>query len=151
MAKEGSGGGDAAPQEAARVPLGLVLLAWLVPGIGHLILGKKLRAYVFCAVVVAGFVTGVLLNGEVGVPKQNDPFSWLATFACLGDGILYFGRLIWLNGLGGMLSGMPLGLDGGGEPVAAGFSYGKTFLVTSGLMNLLCVLDVSDIARGAKD
>ena len=38
----------------------------------------------------------------------------------------------------------------GGDPVAAGFFYGKTFLYTAGLMNLLVVLDVHDIARGDK-
>jgi len=35
--------------------------------------------------------------------------------------------------------------------VSVGFSYGNTFLYTGGLMNLLLVLDVSDIARGEKD
>jgi hypothetical protein len=59
--------------------------------------------------------------------------------------------LIWLNGLGGLLAGLPFDLQGGGSPSAAGFAYGNTFLYTAGLMNLLAVLDVSDIARGDKD
>lgn len=150
MAKEGSRETDSAPEEESRVPFGLLAAAWFVPGLGHLILGKKLRSWVFGAVILAGFVTGVLLHGEVGVPRPEDPFSWLSTFACFGNGILYFIRLAWLNGVGGMISGLPFGLDGGGEPIAAGFNYGKTFLITAGLMNLLAVLDVSDIARGAK-
>lgn len=133
------------------VPYGLLALALLVPGLGHLILGKKTRAFVFCALIVAGFVTGVLLDGEVGVPRPNNPFTWLSTLACAGNGLLYLGRLVWLNGVGGLISGLPLGLDGGGNPVSAGFGYGKTFLITAGLMNLLAVLDVSDIGRGFKD
>jgi hypothetical protein len=59
-------------------------------------------------------------------------------------------RLAWLNGVGGLLGNLPYGLQGGGSPSAAGFAYGNTFLYTAGLMNLLAVLDVSDIARGDK-
>ena len=120
----------------------------MIPGLGHWILGKRRRALVFGFVVVACFVTGVLVDGELGIPRQGNPFSWLTSFACAGNGILYAIRLVWLNGFGGLFSG---GLVGGGDPVAAGFSYGNTFLYSAGLINLLTVLDVSDIARGEKD
>jgi hypothetical protein len=57
-----------------------------------------------------------------------------------------------VNGLDGIFSAtFPYGLQGGGDPVAVGFFYGKTFLYTAGLMNLLVVLDVRDIACGDKD
>lgn len=138
--------------EVRRAPPMLLAAAWLIPGLGHWLLGKRRRALVFALVTVGAFVTGVLIHGELGTPRPGEPFSWLATFACFGNGILYFGRLLWLNGLGGLLhGGIPFGLQGGGDPVAAGFAYGNTFLYTAGLMNLLTVLDVSDIARGEKD
>ena len=115
----------------------LLIVAWLVPGLGHLILKRKLRAAVFAGVIVAAFLTGIALNGELAVPRPGAPFSWLAFAACIGNGALYFvGRLF------------DIGL---GNPMAQGFSYGNTFLVTAGLMNLLTVLDVSDIARGLKE
>lgn len=134
-----------------RVPVSLLLASWFLPGFGHWRLGKKRRAVVFAAVIFFAFVTGVLLHGEIGTPKPESPFSWLAAFACLGNGVLAIGRLLWLNGLGGIFGGFPFGLQGGGSPSAAGFAYGNTFLYTAGLMNLLAVLDVSDIARGEKD
>lgn len=137
--------------EPAKVPMKLILGAWLLPGLGHFLLGRKKRAFVFALVIVSAFVTGILLDGELGTPKQQNPFSWLAAFACIGNGILYFIRLLWVNGLGGIFSLLPFGLDGGGNPAAAGFAYGNTFLYTAGLMNLLTVLDVSDIAKGEKD
>ena len=136
---------------AQRVPVRLLVGAWLIPGLGHWFLGKKKRAVVFAVVIFCAFVTGVLLQGEIGTPKPQSPFSWLAAFACLGNGALSIARLIWLNGLGGLLASLPFELQGGGSPSAAGFAYGNTFLYTAGLMNLLAVLDVSDIARGDKD
>ena len=144
-------GKDRATKGQSRASVPLLLGSWFLPGFGHLRLGKKRRAVVFAAVIFCAFVTGVLLHGEIGTPKPESPFSWLAAFACLGNGVLAIGRLVWLNGLGGLLGGFPFGLQGGGSPSAAGFAYGNTFLYTAGLMNLLAVLDVSDIARGEKD
>jgi hypothetical protein len=141
---------DGTAEERKRVPFAVLAVAWLVPGLGHWILGKRNRAMVFAIVIVCAFVTGVLLNGELGAPKPQSPFSWLAAFACLGNGVLYFARMLWLNGLGGFLGSIPYELQGGGNPSAAGFAYGNTFLYTAGLMNLLTVLDASDIARGEK-
>ena len=148
-AKKSAGGKSA--REKRRTPIGLLIVGWLIPGLGHWILGKKKRAVVFAVVIFCSFVTGLLLEGEIGTPKPQSPFSWLAAFACLGNGILSIARLVWLNGVLGLLANLPYGLQGGGSPSAAGFAYGNTFLYTAGLMNLLAVLDASDIARGDKD
>ena len=145
---EGKGAGEDAPKPVSKL---LILVSWLVPGLGHWLLGKRVRAAVFAAVVTASFITGVLLHGEIAVPQQASPLSWFFTFGCIGNGMLYFIRLLWVNGLDGLFSAsFPYGLSGGGDPVAAGFFYGKTFLYTAGLMNLLVVLDVHDTARGDK-
>jgi len=123
-------------QAPPSAPPALLAAAWFLPGLGHLLLGKRLRAAVFAAVILAAFVTGLLLHGELAVPRSGQPFSFLAFLACLGTGAPYvLGRLLGL---------------GLGDPMAVGFGYGNTFLVTAGLMNLLTVLDVSDIARGLK-
>lgn len=127
---------DQAPAESSAPP-GLLLVAWAVPGLGHLILGRRLRAAVFAGCVVAAFLTGIALDGELASPRAGNPFSWLQAFGCAGNGLLYFAAKL-------------LGL-GGGDPTATGYLYGKTFLYTGGLMNLLCVLDVSDISRGLKE
>jgi len=142
------GESDEQPQPVSKV---LLLVAWLIPGLGHWLLGKRLRALVFAGVILGAFITGVLLHGELAVPQQNSPLSWFFAFGCIGDGVLYLIRLLWINGIDGIFSAsFPYGLDGGGNPVAVGFFYGKTFLYTAGLMNLLVVLDVHDIARGDK-
>lgn len=122
---------------ALPLPLGtLVVLAWLVPGAGHFVLHRRLRAYVFAALIVAAFVLGLVLQGELAVPKAGDPLSYLAAVADLGNGLLYFlGRLVGL---------------GAGTITASSFEYGNTFLLTGGMMNLLLVLDTYDIAMGRK-
>ena len=121
-----------------RLPLpGLMLLAWLVPGLGHLLLGRRLRAAVFCVVIVVGFVVGLALDGELMLPHAGDPLSYLATIAILGSGILFF-------------VARHFGL-GQGVVTAPGYEYGNTFLLTAGMMNLLLILDTHDIAVGKKD
>ena len=134
------------PARAAEAPLPpgrrlppavLMLLAWLVPGLGHLLLGKRSRAAVFAAVIVVAFVTGILIEGELIMPRAGDPLSYLAAFANLGSGILFFAAA----GPSLMIS-YTLGVS---------WEYGNTFLLTAGMMNLLLVLDTHDIAAGRKD
>jgi len=143
---------NASEEKPQQVSKWLLFVAWLIPGLGHWLLAKRVRSAVFAGVVLASFVTGVLLHGELAVPQDNSPLSWVFTFGCLGNGALYLIRLLWVNGFDGLFSStFPYGLQGGGDPVTAGFFYGKTFLYTAGLMNLLVVLDVFDIARGEKE
>jgi hypothetical protein len=150
--QQGATRGKQESDQGASVSKGLLFLAWLIPGLGHWLLGKRVRAVVFAGVIFAAFITGVLLDGELAVPQRSTPLSWVFAFGCLGNGALYLVRLLWVNGLDGLFStAFPYGLQGGGDPVSAGFFYGKTFLYTAGLMNLLVVLDVRDIACGDKD
>ena len=130
--------GDGGDNEGRLKPLpwGLLLVSWLVPGAGHLILGRRRRAVVFTSVILLAFLTGLLLDGELVLPRHGSPFTWFKSFACVGNGVLF---------LLGRLAGV-----GAGDPTAAGFPYGGAFLYTAGLMNWLVVLDASDIARGRK-
>ena len=115
----------------------LVVVAWLVPGLGHFLLGRKLRALVFAGLIAVSFILGIVLNGELVLPKHGDPISYLAAVASLGSGALFL-----------VAKFMGLGL---GDITSAGFDFGKTFFYTAGLMNLLLLLDVHDIAVGKKE
>ncbi len=118
------------------VPL-LLGLAWFVPGLGHALLGRRVRAAVFFGVVVVAFLLGVVFDGELVTPHPGDPLSYLATIASLGNGVLFFvARAVGL---------------GQGVVTAAAYEFGNTFLLTAGMMNLLLVLDTHDIATGKKD
>jgi hypothetical protein len=125
-------------EQGTRLPVPvLVLLAWLVPGLGHLLLGRRLRAAVFFAVISVGFIVGLALDGELILPHAGDPLSFLAAIASVGNGLLFFvARALNL---------------GQGTVTAPGYEFGNTFLLTAGMMNLLLLLDTHDIAVGRKD
>lgn len=126
----------------------LLVLAWLVPGLGHALLGRRLRAAVFFVVVVVGFVLGLALDGELMLPASgdalaflsmpaSDPLRFLALIASVGNGLMFF----IAHAVGA----------GQGTVTAAAYEFGNTFLLTSGMMNLLLILDAHDIATGKKD
>jgi hypothetical protein len=112
-----------------------VALAWLVPGAGHVFLGRRARGLAFLVIVLATISLGCVLQGELyrGV---SQPLETLATLACAGMGIPYF---------------LLYGLGYTGNIDSAGYEYGKAFVLTAGLMNILLILDTWDIARGDKE
>ncbi len=110
-------------------------LAWLIPGGGHFYLRKRLKGALFCAIVLCTLFFGLALGGKLYIPER-DLLSVFATLASLGDGPLYF--LLRFLGYGqGTLEAMT-------------YEYGNTFTITAGLMNILLILDVFDIATGRK-
>ena len=122
---------------AVANPLLAGVLAWLVPGAGHLFLKRGRRALLFFILVIVCLVIGCKLQGNLYSPIAGQPLTLLATLGSMGMGIPYFG-LRYL-------------LDYHGEINAAGFEYGTAFILTAGLMNLLLVLDAWDIALGKKE
>lgn len=129
---------DQSKPVGTSLPLPVLMgLAWFVPGLGHALLGRRLRAVVFFVVIVVGFLAGLRFDGELIVPHPGDPLSYLATIASVGNGLLFF-----------IARGVGLGQ---GVVTSAAYEFGNTFLLTAGMMNLLLVLDAHDIATGKKD
>lgn len=128
--------------EAARTSppvraLVLATIAWLVPSAGHFLLGKRLRALGFATVICIAFGLGLRLEGNLYRPVAGQPLSYLATLGAMGVGVPY------------AVARYGAGYEG--VPESQGFEYGTVFLLSAGLMNLLLVLDVWDIASGRKD
>jgi len=82
------------------------------------------------------FAVGLLLKGRLFPFELSQPLVALAAFATLGNGLSY----LIANLLGA----------GEGVVTAASYEYGNTFLIVSGLLNMLVVLDAYDIAVGRK-
>lgn len=118
-------------------PMLSAVAAWLVPGAGHLVLGRWRRGLLFLALVGVSLAVGLALDGKLWHITSGQPLSYLGTFACAGLGIPYFV--------------LRFGVHYQGDLVSQGYEYGAAFILTGGLMNLLLILDAWDIARGLKE
>jgi hypothetical protein len=125
-----------AASSAAR-PLALVyLLGWLIPGGGHLWLGRTTKGVVFLVMLPLMFVIGLALEGRLFPFTPGEPLVALAAIANVGSGLPYF---------------IARALDAGaGRAVALTYEYGNAFLITAGLLNALVIIDAHDIALGRK-
>jgi hypothetical protein len=124
-----------------RSPYLILALAWLIPGSGHFLLGRRGRGAIIFATVVLSFTLGLLMRGPLFQPGGVDLLSRLIQFGgFIGDlasGLLYF-MAIWL---------------GYSQPDIAGHTpdYGSKFLVAAGLFNILAMVDAYEIATKEKD
>ena len=117
-------------------PAVVCVVSWLVPGAGHLMLGRRQKAIVFFVALTAMFATGLALEGRLAAFDFSDPLVGLAAVANLGMGIPYFiARFLDL---------------GQGIVTAASYEYGNTFLIVSGLLNMLVAIDAYDVRLGRK-
>ena len=151
---------QAAPgARSAAAPFVACFLAWLLPGLGHFYLGKKVRAAVFFAVVVIMFALGVGSDGAASLIEQRQPLTFLATFDNLATGpidlidrYLTYGSIVYsLPGEEGDPRRRELVERLRAKVRSVTYEYGNTFLLTAGLMNILLILDAFDIATGRKD
>ena len=110
-------------------------LAWLVPGGGHLFLKRWKRGLTFLAVILALFFFGLSMDGHL-FGFSPGFFGLLKLIAGLALGLPY-------------IAGQILSL-GEGHIKSLGYEYGNTYLYTAGLLNMLLVVDVFDIAQGRK-
>ena len=117
-------------------PYLVCLAAWLVPGAGHLWFGRRLKGLVFLVTLPLMFAIGLALEGRLFPFEPSQPLVALAAVADVGAGLPYF-------------LARALGL-GGGNVVAVTYEYGNAFLIVSGLLNSLVVIDAWDIALGRK-
>ena len=124
-------------EEAPRFkPLLHAVIALVVPGAGHVSLGRPIRGLVFFALIMFSLVLGVQLDGKLFVTVPDQPLSRLATIASMGMGVPYFV--------------LRYSLEYSGDIRSVRYEYGTAFILTAGLMNLLVILDTWDIASGRK-
>jgi hypothetical protein len=111
-------------------------LAWLIPGLGHLWLGDRIRGAAFAVILLGLFFGGIGLGGEVYAPGEGDLLTTLAAVGSAGIGLPY--GVAWQLGWG----------QGGYE--APFFEYGSTFTLAAGLLNVLVLLDAFDLGSGRR-
>ncbi|MBV9925037.1 MAG: hypothetical protein JOZ96_08490 [Acidobacteria bacterium] len=114
-------------------------LAWLVPGLGHLMQGRVLRGIVSAVTILLMFVLGVSIGGHIyGLRETGEGLlSSLFGLCDMGAGALY-------------LFSKFTGLAVNERPEQATAEYGSVFLMVAGLLNLILALDAFDIRAGRK-
>ena len=121
--------------------LHVVALGWLIPGGGHLFLGRRGRGALLALSVVVMFVCGLMMRGAMFQPQTGDLLTTIiycgGFLGNLASGILYL-LSVWLRYA---------------QPDVAGHvhDYGTKFLVAAGLLNVLAMVDAFEIAVGKKD
>lgn len=114
----------------------IALLAWAVPGLGHLILRRWARAAALFTCVAALAVTGLLLRGRLFEWRSGDFFDALGYLADCGAGVFFYAAHWFKNG--------------GADVSRAAGDYGTRFFAAAGVLNLLCVIDAHQIASDDK-
>ena len=114
----------------------VLLLGWLVPGGGHLYLGKWVRGLLLMFSIVAMFAIGVALQGKIYSAGTGEPLDMLGFVGELGAGLLFL--LARLMGWGQ-------------APVLVAVAdYGTKFIVVAGLLNIVAAVDAHSLANGRK-
>lgn len=120
-----------------RVAPAIALVAgWLIPGAGHLLVGKWVRAALLAVSIVCMFAIGIALNGKVYVPNTGDPLDMLGFVGDLGSGLLY--GLARIFGWGATTVQIAVA------------DYGTKFIVVAGLLNIVAAVDAHSLASGRK-
>jgi hypothetical protein len=127
---------SAPPLAPAGNPTVAAILAWILPGLGHIYLKRTARGLLFLVLVSVSLLVGYRLHGNLYRSLPRQPLSMLGTAGAVGMGVSYF------------VLRYPMQYEG--NVMEAGYEYGTAFLLTAGLMNWLLVLDAMDIARGKK-
>lgn len=116
--------------------LAICLSGWLVPGLGHILIGRWIRGLILAACVLLMFGLGLAMHGKLYDLEFGELLPMFAFIANIGTGIPYWIAARLGYGLGTM--SWP------------SYDYGTTFLWVCGLLNYLIILDVFDIAQGRK-
>jgi hypothetical protein len=121
------------------------IAAWFIPGLGHLLEGRWVRALLLGGAVWITFLGGLWMGGHLfSVGGNEQGLSALLQLppmiANLGSGILYV--VSWIFGVGFA--------DDSAHAARATYEYGNTFLLIAGLLNYLAMLDAFDISAGRK-
>ena len=124
------------PGERSSIPALALLLGWLVPGAGHLLIGKWGRAALLFAAILGMYLVGIRLGGKVYTLNSGEVLDMLGFVGQLGMGLIYM--LTRLFGWGATSATTTLN------------DYGTKYLVACGLLNLVAAVDAHSLANGRK-
>jgi hypothetical protein len=136
MATEAQKISQALPAEKSSLPWLVLVAGWLLPGAGHLLLGKWVRGLLIFLSILGMYLLGLSLQGKIYVPNSGDILDILGFLGQIGMGMGYFLARLFGWGAGSVL--ITLG------------DYGTKFLTVAGLLNIIAAVDAHSLANGRK-
>lgn len=109
----------------------LVLLAWLIPGMGYYLLGRKRACLLISICVLTAFFMGIYLEGDLFPWGGEGKIRAIGSLCQLGAGIPYAIAKLFVDR---------------GSPLSVTYDYGTNYLLIAGMINWLAVMDTFDIA-----
>ena len=70
-------------QPVLRVPLA-GLLAWIVPGLGHLFIGERIRGLIYLIAITVTFWGGIAIGGVRDTVEPRSRTAWFMAQTCTG-------------------------------------------------------------------
>ncbi len=122
------------PGEKSSFPALVLLVGWLIPGAGHVLVGKYIRAALLFASILGMYLVGLGLQGKIYTTSTGDILDILGFAGQLGLGLLYLLARVF---------------GWGASTITLG-DYGTKFLVVGGLLNLISAVDAHSLANGRK-
>lgn len=114
-----------------------LIVGWLVPGAGHLLTGRWVRALLLFVSIGAMFWLGIAMQGKLYVPNTGDVLEMLGFVGDFGNGLFYaLGRI--LPNVGNI------------AVQTATADYGTKFIVVAGLLNFISAVDAHNLRIGRK-
>jgi len=105
------------------------VLAWLIPGAGHWLLGMRQRAVVIFVAICSTFLIGLVLGSIELIDPQNAKAWFCAQILCGFPAII--ATLL-------QDSATTIGTI---SPYGRGVDIGQVYAGVAGLLNLICILD----------
>jgi hypothetical protein len=127
------------PIPMARM-IAATVATFIVPGLGHLLLGKVVRGAIIGGVIIAMFALGFAMEGHLYKPDPSEWLTWFFSFLDAGMGLPYL--ICILADWGVQITPQ--------QAAKVTFEYGNTFLCVAGALNMLAAMDAYDIGIGRK-
>ena len=127
------------PATKQRIALAC-LAAFVLPGLGHVLLGRWGRGVLLCLAILLMFMLGFLMEGHLFRPAGREWLTWFFSFLDAGIGLPYV--VCWVADWGFEVTPE--------QAAKLTFEYGNNFLCVAGALNMLSAMDAFDIGIGRK-
>lgn len=126
----------AATQAPSALAIGALVLGWLIPGAGHLLLRRWVRGLLLMASIFTMFYVGLAMDGKLYAFNTGDLLDILGFVGDIGSGMLYISSHVMNWGQGAIQRAVA--------------DYGTKYMIVAGLLNVVACIDAYHIGIGKK-